>query len=154
MVNTVPRNGVVIAASGSDAAKSALDKGLNLITIDGADGKPNVSLGWWWMGDQVGTAIKAHPAFGDFPVEDVMSPLWFRIVKDTGLKLPAPGVDPKDMIIVGEGGSDCFVYLSEQTAGSSRVLSCNGLDLASDTTEGNALLFNFIRYLRKEKSGR
>ena len=146
------RSGVVIAASGSDAAKSALDKGLNLITIDGADGKPNVSLGWWWMGNQVGTAIKAHPAFGDFPVEDVVSPLLFRVVKDTGLKLPAPGVDPKDMIIVGEGGSDCFVYLSEQNAGSSRVLSCNGLDIASDTTEGNALLLNFIRYLKKGKS--
>ena len=146
--------GVVVAASGSDAAKSALAEGKSLITIDGADGRPNVSLGWWWMGNQVGTAIKAHPAFGDFPTEDVMTPLWFRLVKDKGLKLPAPGIDPKEMIVVGEGGTDCFVYLHERRMGSSRMLACNGLDLLSDTAEGNSLLLNLVRHCLKQPAAR
>jgi hypothetical protein len=138
----------VIAAESSPEVKSAVAKGANVITVDGADGKPNVSLGWWWMGDQVGTAIKAHPAFGDFPCEDVMTPLWFRLIKDKGMKLPAAGVKPNDMIIVGEGGTACFVYLVERKEGSSRILSCNGLDILSGTPEGKSLLLNFIRYLK------
>jgi hypothetical protein len=77
-----------------------------------------------------------------------MTPLWFRLIKDKGMKLPAAGVDPKDMIIVGEGGTACFVYLAERKEGSSRILSCNGLDILSGTPEGNSLLLNFIRYLK------
>lgn len=154
IVDEAARCGVVIAASGSDEAKAALAKGENLITVDGADGRPNVSLGWWWMGDQVGTAIKAHPAFGDFPREDVMTPLWFRLVKDKGLKLPVPGIDPNEMIMVGEGGTACFVYLAERRIGSSHVLACNGLDLVSDTPEGKSLLLNFVYYLKGKKPER
>ena len=147
IVEEATRLGVVVAESGSPEAKAAIAAGKPLVAIDGADGKPNVSLGWWWMGDQVGTAIKEHPAFGDFPGEDVMTPLWFRLVKDKGLKLPADGIAAKDMIVVGEGGTACFVYLAEQRVGSSRVLSCHGLDLVTETPEGNSLLRNFVRYL-------
>ena len=138
----------------SAEAKAALAAGKPLVSIDGADGKPNVSLGWWWMGDQVGTAIKGHPAFGDFPTEDVMTPLWFRLVRDKGLKLPAEGVAPKDMIVVGEGGTACFLYLAEQRVGRSHVLSCHGLDLVSETPEGNSLLRNFVRYLAEQKGAK
>ena len=154
IVEEANRLGVVVAASGSAEAKAALAAGKPLVSIDGADGKPNVSLGWWWMGDQVGTAIKEHPAFGDFPTEDVMTPLWFRLVKDKGLNLPAEGVAPKDMIVVGEGGTACFLYLAEQRVGRSHVLSCHGLDLVSETPEGNSLLRNFVRYLAEQKGAK
>lgn len=151
ILDEAARAGIVIAAEGSPEVKSSVAKGANVITVDGADGKPNVSLGWWWMGDQVGTAIKAHPVFGDFPCEDVMTPLWFRLIKDKGMKLPAPGMEANDMIIVGEGGTACFVYLAERREGSSHILSCNGLDILSGLPEGNSLLLNFIRYLKSEE---
>ena len=54
---------------------------------------------------------------------------------------------PGRRIVVGEGGADCFVYLAERRVGPSRVLECHGLDLQSDTPEGNALLAGFVRYL-------
>ena len=44
------RAGVCIASSGSPEAKAALAAGRPLITVDGTGGKPNVKLGWWWMG--------------------------------------------------------------------------------------------------------
>ena len=141
------RRGVVIAGSGTPEAKAALAQGRNLVTIDGADGEPNISLGWWWMGEQVGTAIRNHPALGDFPHDGFMTPLMFRLVNKKGLALPADGIDPKDMIIVGEGGEKCFLYLAERRMGKSRVLECHGLSLLSDTPEANALLRNLTDYL-------
>ena len=147
IVAAAASRGVTIAKKDSPEAKAALAKGGNLITVDGADGRPNISLGWWWMGRQVGTAIREHPALGDFPSEGAMTPLWFRLIKDKGLALPAKGIDPQDMIIVGEGGEACFVYLAERRIGNSRVLECHGLDLVSDIPEGNALLSRLVDYL-------
>jgi len=141
------KRGVVVAEAGSDAARAAVEKGLGLVSIAGANGKANVLLGWWWMGQQVGTAIKDHPAFGDFPREDVMTPLWFRLVKDTGLPLPAADIPPEGLIVVGEGGEGCYCYLAERRVGRSRVLECHGLDLASDLPEGNSMLQGFVDYL-------
>ena len=83
-----------------------------------------------------------------------MTPLWFRLVKDTGLALPAKGIAPQDMIIVGEGGEACFVYMAERRIGNSRVLECHGLDLDSDIPEGNALLARLVDYLKSGKSSR
>ena len=147
IVREAARRGVVIAAKGSAETQAALARGDNLITVDGTSGRPNVSLGWWGMGQQVGTAIRTHPALGDFPQEGVLSPLWFRLVKDTGRQLRPLEIEPKDLIIVGEGGAACFVYLHELKSGRSRVLECNGLDLLSETPEGNALLGNLVDYL-------
>ena len=92
-----------------------------------------------------------NSVFGDFPHEDVMTPtLWSRLIKDAGLALPAAGVGTKDLIMVGEGGTACFSYLAERTVGTSRIVSCNGIDLLSDTPEGNSLLLNIVRYLGRK----
>ena len=104
MKQTTIAVGVVVAAGGSAEAKAARAAGKLLVAIDGADGKPNVSLGWWWMGDQVGTA--------------------------------------------------CFLYLAAQRVGRSHVLSCHGLDLVSETPEGNSLLRNFVRYLAGQEGAK
>ena len=138
---------VVIARKDSAEAKAALAAGKNLITVDGESENPNVSLGWWWMGDQVGTAIKAHPALGDFPHEGALTPLMFRLVKKGGLVLPAADLKAEDLIIAGEGGNACFAYLAERQSGKSRILECHGLDLVSDTPEGAFLLDAFVKYL-------
>lgn len=51
------------------------------------------------------------------------------------------------MIIVGEGGEHCYLYLAERRLGRSRVLECHGLDLLSGTIEATALLDTFVNYL-------
>ena len=136
---------VVVAPEDSDLARAARQRGQKLVTLDGCDGKPNVKLGWWWMGTQVGTALKDHPALGGFPHEGVLSPLLFRLVKE-GKELKGD-IPSDEMIVVGEGGTACYVYLSEHRAGG--VLSAHGLDLLSDTPEGAYLLDAFIDYLTR-----
>ena len=131
--------GVVIAAEKSAEAVRACREGRPLITVDGTDGKPNVELGWWWMGPQVGTAIRPDRALGAFPHEGVLTPLLFRILKK-GRELPAADMHPDDMIIVGEGGEKCYLYLGERQGGAARAFECHGLDLLSDLPEGNCLL--------------
>ena len=79
---------VVVAAYGSPLAAEALARGQRVITLAGVNGKPNVSLGWWWMGRQVGTALANHPALASLPHEGVLSPLLFRLVLDSGKPLP------------------------------------------------------------------
>ena len=142
------RRGVVIAKGGSAEAERALAEGMPLISVDGTGGKPNVSLGWWWMGRQVGTAIRPHPALGAFPHDGALTPLLFRILK-CGKELPAPEVDQKDMVIVGEGGDRCYLYLAVRRIGGSQVVECHGIDVLSDLPEANALLASFVDYLAR-----
>jgi len=141
--------GITVAASDAPEAKAARAKGGKLITVDGANGAPNTRLGWWWMGKQVGTAIKPHPALGDFPHAGVLSPLWFRLLKDKGVPMSQPGAAAGDLIVVGEGGQDCFRYLAVRQEGASRVIAANGLALLSDTPEANALLGALVDYLAR-----
>ena len=55
------------------------------------------------MGNQVGTAFADHPAFGDFPKTESISPLWFRIIKK-GMALPInPKLGKVEYLSVGEG---------------------------------------------------
>ena len=140
--------GVVIAESRSAEAKEALASGRPLVTVDGAKGAANISLGWWWMGRQVGTAIRNHRVLGSFPHEGALTPLMFRILKQ-GRELPVPDVHPDDMVIVGEGGDKCYLYLAVKKVGRSRVVECNGLDVLSDLPEGNALLDAFVEELSR-----
>ncbi len=140
---------IVIARSGSKAAREAEARGQRLLTIDGESGGSNVKLGWWWMGDQVGMAVRPHPALGDFPHDGVLDELWFRLVK-RGRELPVAGIAEGDMIAVGEGGSRCFLYLAERR-GKAKGLVCHGLDILSDTPEGTALLDGFLDWLMKDR---
>ena len=66
---------VVVAEYGTLLAAEALARGQRVVTLAGTEGKPNVSLGWWWMGRQVGTALAQHPALAALPHEGVLSPL-------------------------------------------------------------------------------
>lgn len=79
---------LLISQAGAPEAGLALAAGKRVILINGAASKPNVILGWWSMGNQVGTAFAKHPAFGDFPHDGTLSPLSFRILKQ-GKPLPS-----------------------------------------------------------------
>lgn len=139
----------LISQSGFPDVAPALAAGKRMILINGASGKPNVSLGWWWMGKQVGTAIAKHPALGDLPHDGYLSPLLFRILKD-GKPLPFADMRPDDMVVVGEGGDNYFLYAGQARCGKSSVFMTFGLDLLSGTPEGTCLLDNIIRYVRSD----
>lgn len=137
---------LLISSIGSPHVAPALASGKRVLLLNRIGGKPNVSLGWWSMGEQVGTAFARHPALGDFPHAGVLSPLAFRIVQ-TGMRLPAlPGLRPEEMFIVGEGLDNFYLYAGEARSGPGRVLVTFGLDLLSGFPEANCLLDGLIRY--------
>ena len=141
--------GLLIAQAGAPEVAAALATGRRVLLISNTAGRPNVSLGWWSMGNQVGTALARHPALGDFPHEGYLSPLLFRILK-LGKKLPLAGMLPDEMLVVGEGRDDYFLYAGEARSGNGRVLMTFGLDLLSGTPEGTCLLDGMIRYARSD----
>ena len=134
---------VVVAEAGSAEAETALGQGRSVVAIGAAQGVPNASLGWWFMGEQVGTALLDHPVFGDLPHEGFLSPLLFRIV-GRGRSLKHAARDERDLFMVGEGGGDCFVYLARRKVGAGRLLESFGLDLLSGKPEGTAILDGMI----------
>ncbi len=141
--------GLLISRVGAPDVDAALAVGKRVLLINGTEGNPNVSLGWWSMGDQVGTAFAKHPALGDFPHEGYLSPLGFRILK-RGKTLPFAGLRTEEMMVVGEGLSGYFLYAGEARTGAGRALLTFGLDVLSGTPEGTCLLDGLIRYARSD----
>ena len=143
------RAAVVVAEAGSSEVEAALKAGCRVVAIGKAKGVPNVKLGWWWMGDQVGTALLNHPVFGNLPHEGVLSPLLFRIV-GKGKPLSGVGIDEKNLFMVGEGGQGCFAYLARREAndGKGFAIESFGLDLMSGKPEGVAILDGIVAHLR------
>jgi hypothetical protein len=141
---------LVIAPYGSKTAADALYSGKRVLTISGGDGKPNVSLGWWSIGNQVGTALSRKcSALSGLPHEGVLSPLLFRVIKEGAYPLSAGDVKTVEPMIVGEGRDDCYLYLGEIKAERARHIASFGLDLLSGTPEGTAILDGIIDSLRK-----
>lgn len=140
---------LLISQPGAADVAPALEAGRDVLLIQGAGGKPNVSLGWWWMGNQVGTAFARHPALGDFPHDGRLSPLAFRILKQ-GRSLPMAGMKPDEMFVVGEGINGYFLYAGEARIGKGRALMTFGLDLLSGLPEGACLLDGLIRHMRSD----
>ncbi len=134
---------VVVAEGGSAEAESALREGRRVVAIGKAEGVPNVSLGWWWMKKQVGTALLDHPVFGDLPHEGFLSPLIFRIIGN-GLPLKGSKRGADDLFMVGEGGDDCYLYLARRVEGKGVAFESFGLDLLSGKPEGAAILDGMI----------
>ena len=135
----------VIAMRDSALEAEALAGGKNVISLSGQSGEPNILLGWWWMGSQMGSVLNDHPWLDGFPHDGVFSPLFFRIAKG-GLKLPVADVSEKDIVMVGEGAEACYLYLAESKGSEgSRVCRIAGLDVLADTPEGTMLLDGAIR---------
>jgi hypothetical protein len=142
--------GILISFMGSDDVAPALSSGKRVILINRTEGNPNVSLGWWSMGEQVGTAFAKHPALGEFPHEGYLSPLAFRILK-RGQKLPCfPGLRANELFVVGEGADSYYLYGGEARAGQGRVLMTFGLDLLSGYPEATCILDGMIQYARSD----
>ena len=142
---------VVVAEYGTPLAAEALARGQRVVTLAGTEGKPNVLLGWWWMGRQVGTALAQHPALAALPHEGVLSPLLFRLVLQTGKPMPYAGLAQDDMLMVGEGGEMCYLYLAHANVGSGKALMAFGLNLLADTPEAAALLDGLVDYAASDR---
>jgi len=135
----VDRAKTVVAAEGSPEAAEALRRGLDLVTLKNASGPMNATLGWWWMGSQMGAVLADHPILAELPHEGFLTPLVFRLMRE-GTPLPVAGVMQDDLVIYGEGGDRCYLYLAVRKfpAGNRHVI-VSGLDLLSDTPEGLAI---------------
>lgn len=110
----------------------------------------DISLGWWSMRDQVGTAIKHHPALAFLPHEGFLSPLLFGTI-GKGRKLPFAGANSESLIIVSEGLDVCQAHLAEIEKG--RYMASWGLDLLSGRPEATAIIDGMIAYLANKASG-
>lgn len=141
---------LLISFLGSADVGPALAAGKRVLLINQTGGKPNVSLGWWAMGEQVGTAFAQHPALGDFPHDGYLSPLAFRILKK-GRKLPTlAGLRTDDIFVVGEGLDAYFLYAAEARVGKGYALMTFGLDLLAGHPEGTCLLDGLIRHAQSD----
>ena len=144
---------VAVAKTGSAFERVALASGCNVLSVSDWDGEADVSLGWWWMGSQVGTAIRDdHPALSNMPTRPAMDGLWFRTVRTGAMALPQPRLSSADLLIVAEGGQTCRAYLSEKREGRSVVLRASGLALLAGLPETDALLAGLVERLHALQS--
>ena len=131
---------VVIAPYGSALEKAALAAGKDVVSLANQTGAANVRLGWWYMTEQMGAALKDHPVLAKLPHAGLFDQLLFRIGK-TGLALPVEGFAKDDFVMVGEGGKGCYLYLAvARRPNGARHGLVAGLDVLSDTAEGTAIL--------------
>lgn len=142
---------LVVGSWDHPALLDANRKGRRGIMIGPAGGEPNIKLGWWSLGDQIGTAFARHPVFGDFPHDGKLSPLWFRLIK-RGLPLPiAPEFGEFQHFAVGEGQKQYFSYICQKEGpDGQRLLITQGVDLLADTPEGAFLLDAMIDYAQSD----
>jgi len=93
----------VIAPFGSELEYRALAAGKHVVALANQKTRQNITLGWWYMTEQMGAALVDHPAVAGLPHDGLFEPLFFRIGKE-GLPLPVKGFAKDDFIMVGEGG--------------------------------------------------
>ena len=138
---------VLIAPTGAREAAAALDRGQDVVLIDNEDTPVNVTLGWWWLGSQMGSVVRDHAVLRHLPHDGILSQLFFRISKE-GTPLPVADVAEKDLVVFGEGGEKCFLYLSARQLGNgAKEVRVSGLDVVSDTPEGTAILDGILDWL-------
>jgi len=142
--------GLLITTPDEEAFLKGLEQNRPVIVIRPATGDPNVELGWWTFGGQLGTIIAESPAFGDFPHNGLLTPLWFRLIKTDSLYL-GNGPCRWKPLILGETVDSYCLYLGEAKIGRARVLASFGIDLMNGTPEAFSLLDVFIRYAQSDE---
>jgi len=139
---------VVVAPPESPEAEAARKAGKRLISIAGIAEPVRITLGWWWMGKQMGAVFRDHSALGRLPREEFLSPLYFRIMRDGGAKLSADS-RKDELIVYGEGGEACYSYLAERRHPSGSIeYRVDGIDLLADVPEADAILAGLLEARR------
>ena len=124
----------------------ALEQGRNILLLQLPGGAPGVELGWWGRGEQAGTAIARHPAFGDFPHDGYLNELLFRELGST-ISPADEAVHQVEPLIITRGSSGYLLYGFQAKAGPGKLLA-SGLKLLSEYPEAAYLLDQFIDYAR------
>lgn len=119
-----------------------------VFAISPAAQTPNVSLGWWSLGTQVGATFADSRAFDKFPNSPDMDELWFRLVR-----VGAPDLATKPLgehyepLAVGEGRDSYYLYLGQTQFNKGSLLESFALDLIQETPEALALLDSLLDYV-------
>ena len=137
---------VVVCAAGSEDAKAAAARGQSVVAIGPVGKKEPPTLGWWWLGENVGIAIADHPALAALPHSDSVDGLFFRIL-GKGCPLPVAGVAERDVLAVSEGKDKCSLFVSARTEGTRREAQVYGLDVCADLPEAKALLDGVLQFV-------
>ena len=132
-----------------DYACAALDAGKTvlLLRLDGP--RPGATLGWWTRGNQRGAAVAKLPAFGVFPHEGYLGPLFFRIINSAVL-LSTDDFREVEPLMVGRGNDGYLAYVFQARAGKGRVFAV-GLDVLAELPEASCLLDQFIAYVGSDR---
>lgn len=141
----------VIVQGASGLEEIALKAGVNVVALSNQLGEPNIHLGWWCAGEQVGTAFKRSEIFRHLPFEPYLCPLYFRIMK-VGTRFPRANstswdfdVRADELVAVGESATEAYYYLTDRRLPNGRrYVRISGLDVVSDTPEGTAILDGVI----------
>ena len=140
---TLAEADVVVAPPASGEAAAARAAGKRLVTIVGTSAPANITLGWWWMGKQMGAVFAQHRALRFLPHDGFLTPLQFRIMRDGGRKL-TPGT-AGGLIVYGEGGDGCYSYLAEiRHPSGAHEYRVDGIDLLADLPEADAILRGLV----------
>ena len=65
--------------------------------------------------------------------------------------MPYKGLAQDDMLMVGEGGEMCYLYLAQANVGPGKALMAFGLNLLADTPEAAALLDGLVDYAASDR---
>jgi hypothetical protein len=128
------------------SATQALESGKTVLLLELTGPVPGVQLGWWNIGPQAGTAILAHPAFGDFPHAGYLDELWFRLAGHT-LSLTNQALHQVEPLMVGRGSQGYLAHVFQAKVGRGKLLG-SGLKLLSSAPEAGYLLAQFVIYAR------
>ena len=143
------RTGTVLTTELDAEAGDALRQGKNVVLLKLPGPRPGAALGWWWQGPQTGTAIAPHPAFGDFPHEDYLNEVMFRIVGTT-IQAGSPGFKSVEPLMVGNGLFGYLMHVFQAKAGKGKLLA-SGLDLLGDKPEAAYLLDQLLNYVHSNQ---
>ncbi len=142
---------VLICRPDDTILAQAIRQNCRILILSRTEVQPNVSLGWWGIGTQVGTAFVNHPVYGNFPKNNWMDPLWFRMIRQGAPDLTGKNMFGKfELLAVGEGRDSYYLYLGQTKIGDSRILQTFALELMQDTPEAMALLDTFIKYVKSD----
>ena len=132
------------------AELAALNQGRRVICLGARGPAPGYVFGWWGKSAQTGTAISNwHPAFGGFPADDYLTPVFHRIL-GRAEKLGGGRFKACEPLMVTVGSSGYLAHVLQLRSRQGRLL-LTGLDLLADTPEATWLLNSFIHYATSEQ---